>query len=100
MSGRLAVQLLFTPEALALRHAMTEAHQALEVAFAEYQSALAQAHDAYERVPSAADNDVIIELRRQGRAHAEALTNYSHALMAWLIYVERHARPTGRAAGS
>jgi len=79
---------------------MTEAHRALEVAYAEYQDVLARAHAAYERGPSADDNDIIMQLRRQGRAHAEALTNYSHALMAWLVYVERYVRPMGHAAGS
>jgi len=94
------MQRLYTAEALALRRAMTEAHQALEAAYADYQDVLARAHDAYEHGPSAADSDIILQLRVQGRAHAEALTNYSHALMAWLIYVERHVHPAGRSSGS
>lgn len=91
---------LYTPEALALQQAMSEAHQALEAAYANYQDAMATARAVYESGPPDADSDIVFQVRRQGRVYAEVLTHYSQAVMSWLIYVEKHVHPAEHGAGS
>jgi len=61
---------------------MTEAHRVLQQADVDYQCALAIGMDTL------ANADGAPSLRRKGRAYANAVTEYSNAAMAWLIYVD------------
>jgi len=66
---------------------MLEASQALKVAHEKYQHSLAIVMD------TEVNADGMLALRNEGRAYAAAITQYSEATMAWLVFVETHLHP-------
>lgn len=71
-----------TPQAVALREAMLETRKVCLKRQADYHSALQQMLD------SKGDADGVLIHRREGRAYAQALTEYLNATMAWLAYTD------------
>ena len=88
------VSQLKTPQAHTLRDAMVHCHAACSKAHADYLNTLAMAMD------TRANEDDAVTLKRQGRAYAQALTRYTEATMAWLVFLDTHLHPskTSRAA--
>jgi hypothetical protein len=78
---------LRTDRAGVLGKAMVEARQALNVAHEKYQHSLAIVMDA------GVNKDGMLALRNEGRAYAAAITQYSEATMAWLVFVDTHLQP-------
>jgi hypothetical protein len=78
---------LVTPQAQILRAEMGNAQAAFRKAQEDYLNALAIAMDTEVHADDA------VALRNEGRAYAEALTRYSDATMAWLVFVETNTRP-------
>lgn len=73
---------------------MLEARKALEDAYEKYQHALRAGMDAAE-----AGEEEMLAIRREGRAYAQALSQYTNSTMAWLTYMDTHLRPK-RAGGT
>ena len=65
-----------------LRRAVHDAYDAVQKAHVAYEQALAMASDAD------ASPDGWFALRRQGREYAEAVSQYSRAVTAWLDFME------------
>ena len=78
---------LRTDRAHTLGKAMLEASQALKVAHEKYQHSLAIVMD------TEVNADGMLALRNEGRAYAAAITQYSEATMAWLVFVDTHLQP-------
>jgi len=78
---------LRTDRANTLGTAMLEARQALNVAHEKYQHSLAIVMDTAENA------DGMQALRNEGRAYAAAVTHYSDATMAWLVFVDTYLHP-------
>ena len=78
---------LRTGRANTLGTAMLEARLALNVAHEKYQHSLAIVMDTAENA------DGMQALRNEGRAYAAAITQYSDATMAWLVFVDTHLQP-------
>jgi hypothetical protein len=76
-----------TGRADVLGKAMLEARQALNVAHEKYQHSLARVMD------NEVNADVMLALRNEGLAYAAAITDYSKATMAWLVFVDTHLQP-------
>jgi hypothetical protein len=74
---------------------MAEAYAALSQAHASYQQSMSIAVDTH------ASADTGLALKREGQAYAAALTRYSEAAMAWLIFVDAflHPKNVRRAGG-
>ena len=72
---------------------MLEARRTLDQANDEYQHAFAVCMDVEAQVDDA------VGLVQAGRAYAAALTHYTEATMAWLLFVDTHLR-TKRAASA
>jgi hypothetical protein len=78
---------LRTGRANTLGTAMLEARQVLNVAHEKYQHSLAIVMD------TEVNADGMLALRNEGRAYAAAITQYSEATMAWLVFVDTHLHP-------
>jgi hypothetical protein len=78
---------LHTDRADVLGKAMLEARQALNVAHEKYQYSLAIVLD------TEVNADGMLALQNEGRAYAAAITDYSKATMAWLVFVDTHLQP-------
>jgi hypothetical protein len=78
---------LRTDRAHTLGKAMLEASHALKVAHEKYQHSLAIVMD------TEVNADAMLALRNEGRAYAAAITGYSEATMAWLVFVDTHLHP-------
>jgi len=78
---------LRTRQAQALYKAMADARQALHKAHESYQAAFAIAADTN------ANPDSAHLLRRAGADYGQAISQYSHATMAWLAFVDRELHP-------
>ena len=88
------MDLLRTADAQALQKAMLEAHDVLQEAHAQYQSAFELAMDTSQ------NSDGAMAFRRAGRAYAQALTHYTNASMAWLSFVDAQLQPKARGKAS
>ena len=86
---------LRSAEAQVLQKAMRDARQALDEAQARYQHAHAIALDT----DTSAAADGIFVMQREGRALAQALTQFSKAAMDWLVYVDTQLR-SGKAGSA
>jgi hypothetical protein len=67
----------------ALRQAASDSFAALQIAHLRYEHALEAAADAGDPTVEA-----MVDIRKQGREYAEAVTRYSTAAMAWLAFME------------
>lgn len=76
------VEHLRTAHAHALHKAMLEARELLDVVHDKYQRTLAAT------MGTDAGAEEFQAVRREGRAYAQALTQYSNAAMTWLTYVD------------
>ena len=81
-----------------MKHLRTTEAQALQKAVLKARQALDDAHEKYHALAVRlnvrdASEEEIRAIRREGRAYAHALTQYSNATMAWLTYVDTHLRP-------
>ena len=81
---------LRTDQANTLGTAMLEARQVLNVAHEKYQHSLAIVMD------TEVNADGMLALRNEGRAYAAAITHYSEATMAWLVFVDTHLDPKNK----
>jgi len=66
-----------------LWQSLSDAHAALQMAYLNYERALAIAADA-EPLNSAG----IVAIQQRGRDYADAVSRYSNAVMAWLAFAE------------
>jgi len=78
-----------TAEGAALYKAMSKARDALASAHLDY-------HRAFEASLGTDDAKSVAGLREQGRAYAQAVSQYSTAVMAWLRYVDVRSRDEGK----
>ena len=74
---------LFSSEAQSLRSSLAVAGEALEEARVGYQDAV----EAF--VDTNWSNDGVFALRRDGLAYAQAVRQYSSAVMAWLAFLDK-----------
>ena len=74
---------LYSPEAQSLCNSLAVAGEALEEARAGYQDGI----EAF--VDTNWSNDGVFALRREGLAYARAVRQYSSAVMAWLVFVDK-----------
>jgi hypothetical protein len=75
--------MLNSPQAQTLRSSLAVAGEALEKARHGYQDACATFEDTN------GSDDGRFALRREGRAYAQAVTQFSDAAMAWLSFVDK-----------
>ena len=73
---------LYSLEAQSLRNSLAVAREGLEKARVTYQDAIETFVDTNW------SNDGVFALRREGLAYAQAVTHYSSAVMAWLVFVD------------
>jgi hypothetical protein len=78
---------LRTGRANTLGTAMLEARQVLNVAHEKYHHSLAIVMN------TEVNADGMLALQNEGRAYAAAITDYSKATMAWLVFVDTHLQP-------
>ena len=76
-----------------VEHLCTARAQALRNAMLEARALLDKVHDKYQRTLDVAMSPggsagMLETVRREGRAYAQALTQYSNAAMSWLTYVD------------
>lgn len=76
-----------------MEHLRTARAHALHKAMIEARELLDKVHERYQRTLAAAMNtdasaEGLLAVRREGRAYAQALTEYSNAAMTWLTYVD------------
>ena len=74
---------LYSPDAQSLRDSLAVAGEALEEARVGYQDAI----EAF--VDTNWSNDGVFALRRDGLAYAQAVRQYSSAVMGWLLFVDK-----------
>jgi hypothetical protein len=74
---------LYSPEAQSLRNSVAVAGEALEEARVRYQDAI----EAF--VDTNWSNDGVFALRRDGLAYAQAVRQYSSAVMAWPVFLDK-----------
>jgi hypothetical protein len=92
---RTFVDVFDTAQAQALRQTMAEAYTVLCQAHVSYQHSMSIAVDTHSSTGGA------LALKREGRVYAAALTRYSEAAMAWLMFVDvlLHSKNPGSAGG-
>lgn len=86
---------LRTKQANALHKAKVGARKALDEAYEKYQHAMAVGM----QTPDPSEEE-ILAIRRDGRAYAHALMQYTSATMAWLQFVDAQLHPKAREKGS
>ena len=74
---------LYSPRAQSLRNSLAVAGEALKEARVGYQDAI----EAF--VDTNWSNDSVFALRRDGLAHSQAVRQYSSAVLAWLVFVDK-----------
>ena len=70
-------------EAEALRQAASDGFAALQIAHLRYENALKTVGGTGPLY-----GEAMVDIRKQGREYAEAVTRYSTAAMAWLAFME------------